>query len=246
MKSAAQIAADEVKRRAAVRQAVLDVVCYDPGSDLTVSALRSHIAMYYGTALACGASVAELAGACAEIEGTYPGGKTYLVWYACLVPPSRAAKRRVANQWNEGLPPPELPMIKRNFSANAPGTFEQDSAGLEHIQPPGSLHKSHGIHRAAVDPEVSLVYRDGGAAGKVGSGSTSRLRRFPAYVERLRAYIEKSGAVSAVNREICEHVIEGKSLQWIADELGMTKASVHKRVVNVRKLAGIAGPGSGR
>ncbi len=231
-----------MQRRADVRQAVIDVVEPVLVGAFKIKELRAHIARFYGSELATLATEAELRGACAE-AGADVG--LILMMDVALRRPSREAMRRIAAKWNEGLPPPELPMIKRP-NRPGPGGFEQDAAGFDLMQPPGSMRKTNGVHRLTVDPEVAIAHRDGGATGRRGTGSTSRRRRFPAYIARLREFLDRVNDLGAVNREIFEHIVDGRSLQWIADEMSMTKASVHKRVANARRLAGIAGPGSGR
>lgn len=237
-KAAIHVARTERSRREELRLAVLAVVeKADSASGFRATQLRRHVARYYGQAIAHGAAPFELVGFAAEAGGYSTSG---YIWNVKLRSPDRTERRRIAAKWNEGLPPPELSMIKR-------AALERDDTAGDMLfeLPPGLPYLSDGVHKQLPPMDSVAVWRDGGNGAR-GSGVSMRRRRFPAYLANLRAYLDRASSLSSVDRQLLEFVVEGKSLQWIADELGMTKANVHKKVSAARKVGGVAGPGPGR
>lgn len=256
--------AAEIERRAELVQAVSEAVKADPAIDavpVSANAVRRHLSMYYGKELAEGATIADLAGAIARI-----GGIMTSAGFVCveLVKPSREARLRIAEKWNKGLPAREVPLIRRgNIGAASGASAGTEVAGRavdgdEFVDvaslPPGTLYRGpNGVYRQ-VTPESAAIHRDGGVWNKRGQ-SVTRKRRFPSYLAKLREFLDKEpgtpfakveAMISAVDRQILEYVIEGQTLRWIADEMGMKKPTVYKRVAKIRREAGISGPGPGR
>jgi hypothetical protein len=110
--------------------------------------------------------------------------------------------------------------------------------------PEGTVFRGEGgVYRQVQPQSATMLMRDGGN----GKGSyVIRRRRFPSYIDRLRAFLDGGPPIGVVDRQVLEYVCEGHTLQWIADEIGIKKATIHKRIVKIRKAAGIAGPGPGR
>jgi hypothetical protein len=248
----------EHRRRRELREAIGEIVVWDDKAlkSVSISALRRQLSTYFGAAMAEGATFADLAGAIAEIGG---GIRERGFVHIRLRPPSREAMRRIVAKWNKGLPKGEAPLIRRLRS--------QEDAGFEDLSvdgrfdfldlvssPVGTLYQKEGVYHQIPPETAALVTRSGGVWNKPGQTIT-RKRRFPSYIERLRAFLEKEpgnpfakneAMISAVDRQILEYIIEGKTLRWIAQEIGMKKATIHKRVVKIRNAAGIPGPGPGR
>ncbi len=237
------MAVKERDRRLETRQAILDVVELDGDASFTIAALRRCLAVYYGADIADGATVADLSGgACAA--GAFPAHGEFLG--ARLRKPARAALRRVANKWEKRLPAPELPLIRRRVSVSradeeGPHYDEIEGASI----PPGACINVHGKWYQNSDPATLHAWSTGGGQRRGGPQHRTK-RRFPGYVAMLRALLDSAFPVSAVDRQICEFVIEGRTIRWIADELGMKRPTVHKRVKLLRDRANIPGPGSGR
>lgn len=243
---AAEVVRREKERRAELAAAIAAVIVFAKDEEIFPSALRRHLRMYYGEELTMSATAAELCAGVAVAGGVICDSENNqarrVFLHVRLRPPSRTERKRVADMWNKELPPGELPMIRRPIDGldGRGGIIEEDAID----RAPGSLYIAHGVHKQTPDPDAITSWRDGGA-GRRGE-TVARRRRFPDYIARLSKYLASGALVSAVDRQLIELVIEGKSLQWIADELQMTKANVHKRVAAVRKVAGIAGPGPGR
>ncbi len=247
MLNAAKIVSDEIDRRAELRAAIAEVVEFAGLTDeVSIGALHRHLAKYYGPELAEGATRAELIGgaaaAAAAGRGWVDGDR---ITGVRLRKPSRAELRRIAAQWNKGLPQAEVPAIRRPHGLGGYGVDGKGDTEYHELPPPGSLYRVDGIYRQSPDPATLHAWRDGGN-GHRGGVTIKRARRFPSYVARLRAFLDGPAVISSVDREILEHVIEGRTLQWIADEMAMKKPTVHKRVNKIRTRAGIAGPGRGR
>lgn len=246
---AAEVVRREKERRAELAVAIAAVVVFAKDGETSPAALCRHLRMYYGEELASSATAAELCAGVAVAGGVICDSENNqarrVFLHVKLRPPLRAERKRVADKWNRELPPGELPMIRRPsdgaFTGNAP-TSERHAIDRR----PGDLYVSFGVHRQVPDPDAITAWRTGGAGKGKPRGEVARRRRFPDYIARLSKHLDSGALISAVDRQLIELVTEGKSLQWIADELQMTKANVHKRVAAVRKVAGIAGPGPGR
>lgn len=234
--NAAEVVEAERERRAEVRQACLDVIERGaPHEAITLAQLVRHIETYYGKTIARSATVAELVSGAAE-AGACPTSSW--LWNVRLIKPSRAAMLRIAAKWNAQIPDADIPMIRRPHAPIGGETIDPGD-----VPRPGAVFKSHGVYRQFPDPESSIAWRDGGDNRH---GSTSRRRRFPGYIARIRAYLDKEPTIAATDRVILEFIVEGKTLRWIADEIGMKTSTVHKRVAQLRDKAGIPGPGAGR
>lgn len=246
---ATDVVEKEKRRRSDLRVAVCEAVNFDPEIDefVSVAALRRHLALYYGKALADGATFADLGGAVAVTGGIVTDGGFLAIE---LVKPSRAARTRIAAKWNRDLPRGEIPQIRRlRHGGDGDETGRSDALpdGFVDIVslPEGSLYQgAGGVFRQVPPQSAALVTRDGGVWNKRGQ-TIRRKRRFPAYLQKVRDFLD-TGHVSAVDRQILEHVVEGHTLRWIADELGMKKPTVFARIRRIRRKYGIAGPGAGR
>lgn len=245
---AAEAVRREKERRAELAAAIAAVIVFAKDEEIRPSTLRDHLRLYYGQETTMGATAAELCAGVAVAGGVICDSennqRNRVFLHVKLRKPSATERRRVAAKWNKALPPAELPMIKRAFEC--PESRHESVAKNEIFDlVPGLVTKIGGVHRQIPDPESVTAWRDGGG-GRGKGGTVARRRRFPDYIERLSKYLASGANVSAVDRQMIEFVIDGKSLQWIADELSMTKANVHKRIASVRRVAGIAGPGPGR
>jgi hypothetical protein len=102
------------------------------------------------------------------------------------------------------------------------------------------------MNRRAMPPEMRRR-EPGAVSGGDNSGATVyRQNRMPAYLAMIGAYAKIARGISVVDRKILFRVANGDTLQRIADDLGMKKPTVHKRIDKHRASAGIVGPGPGR
>lgn len=250
---ARQAVEDEKERREELRRAVAEAFECGPeidGEAYNVGTVRRHLALFYGDGVGYASTLADLIAAFAIIGGVWASGVFVCVKHRR---PSFEARKRVAVKWNKGLPKPEAPPIRRlrfelpseeRTGLTSDGGAADELADVASL-PAGTLYRGKGGVYRQVPPEGSgFVNRDGGVWNKRGV-SVSRKRRFPAYLERIRDYLE-TAKISAVDRTILEHVANGQTLQWIADEMGMKKPTVFVHVRRLRQKAGIAGPGRGR
>lgn len=232
---AAGLADREMARRKALLTAVASVLRRVPYDDAVVTAggLRIQLRLYYGPGLSGAASVSELCAGVA-IAGGRVGSSGSIFHGVGLVPPTRSERAATRKSWTMGLRE-DPPLIRR-----AGGDREITP---ESIVPPGCAYVSDdGVHRQARASSSPSPWRDGGNAR---GGTTCRMGRFVNYIAMLERFME-TAQVSSVDRQIVDLVVEGKSIQWISDELGIGRSTVHNRIVAVRKLAGIVGPGRGR
>lgn len=234
--NARRAVAMERERRSELAGAVAELVFEDPGAGFPLGDLRRQLRLYYGAAMADGATIADLHGLVA-IAGGYPSGGW--VFDASLRRPSREALRKVRDKWNKGLPPAELPMIRQHHTLRPDSPDFPDAPADHPVKVEGRWYQTQ-------DPATRGVIAGGGTNSRRIGTRYGAKRRFPSYVAALRGCLDKVSTVSAVDRQIVEFIIEGRTIRWIADELGMKAPTVQKRVRQFRVAAGISGPGSGR
>lgn len=241
----------ETRRRADLMHALSCVLSKSKGSDVlgtdsvrtSMDGVRRMVARFYGADLARGASAAEISAGVAIAGGRQSryqderGVRPLHFRGVTLQPPSATEQRRIVAQWNKGLPDPEVTPIRRVAS--------DGNEVLDRFEmPPGTSYQQHGVHKVSGSGEPSM-WTNGGA-GLADGSTVQRPRRFVGYIDAVRSFLDKTTSITAVDRSILEYVCEGKTVQWIADEIGVTYQAIQKRICKHRKAAGISGPGKGR